>query len=300
MSLVTEYPGIPEARHIQFYREDIQFVHGKWITRSYEPPFTIPSTSGIHALFMIDGNLRIIRDTSAWLEISTGQQNILLTRDEPVQLQWTPENQVEIVEIRITPGFFESTLSHQPSVESQPILPGDLNTPSFLFPAHLQLTPHIRHLLHEIIHCPLTGYYKELFLKAKVTEILAFQFHRYHQEMTNTPEIPSPVLTIEIRDRMQMVKNIITSRLDDPLSLHDLAQQAGTNESYLKTHFKLMFGTTVFGYIHELRMERAKGLLQNENKPVAEVARILGYKHASHFTTVFKKYFGMTPRAWRG
>lgn len=93
-----------------------------------------------------------------------------------------------------------------------------------------------------------------------------------------------------------MAKEIILARLHDPLSLPDLAQQIGTNERYLKDHFKTMFGTTVFGFIHDVRMDRARELLGQGDKSVAQVARLLGYKHASHFSSVFKKQFGVTPK----
>jgi AraC-like DNA-binding protein len=42
-------------------------------------------------------------------------------------------------------------------------------------------------------------------------------------------------------------------------------------------------------------MNRSKELLINEDMKIAEVAKLSGYKHASHFTTAFKKYFGYLP-----
>ena len=48
-----------------------------------------------------------------------------------------------------------------------------------------------------------------------------------------------------------------------------------------------------------LRVERAKGLLASTAKPIAEIAADLRFAHQSHFTNVFKKLTGMTPRAYR-
>lgn len=56
-----------------------------------------------------------------------------------------------------------------------------------------------------------------------------------------------------------------------------------------------MFGTTVYGYLHQLRMDTAKSLLLYQRNSIADIARQLGYKHTSHFRTVFKRHFGVSP-----
>src|SRR5690606_36936688 len=74
-----------------------------------------------------------------------------------------------------------------------------------------------------------------------------------------------------------------------------LAHAVGTNEATLKKHFKAVYGTTVFGYLTARRMELAKALLLSKELKVAAVAQEVGYKYASHFTTAFRKHFGVLP-----
>ncbi|HRP56926.1 AraC family transcriptional regulator, partial [Agriterribacter sp.] len=144
--------------------------------------------------------------------------------------------------------------------------------------------------------CEHKGHYKRLFIKSKVIELLMLQLEQYEQEPA--PDMPEELGEANIK-KMHLAREIIASNLSRPCSIIDLAQQVGTNDCYLKKNFKQVFGTTIYGYLQKERMEKAKTLLLAGNKKIAEVARIAGYKHASHFTTAFKKYFGYPPNKIR-
>src|SRR5690606_41294996 len=80
-----------------------------------------------------------------------------------------------------------------------------------------------------------------------------------------------------------------------PTSIMYLSRLVGTNECNLKNNFKAVFGNTVYGYAKQARMEKAHKLLTTQSRKVSEVAQLVGYRHASHFTAAFKQYFGYTP-----
>jgi AraC-like DNA-binding protein len=67
------------------------------------------------------------------------------------------------------------------------------------------------------------------------------------------------------------------------------------NECYLKKGFKALVGKTIHEYQQELRISRAKVLLQHEGQSVTDVANILGYSSISHFSTAFKRVTGLKP-----
>lgn len=96
-------------------------------------------------------------------------------------------------------------------------------------------------------------------------------------------------------DRMQEVKEILMRNIESQFSLRTLAHMVGTNEFNLKKNFKAAFGTTVYGYFNQYKMEQAKAMLIEGDTKVAEVSGKMGYKHATHFTSAFKKYFGYLP-----
>jgi AraC family transcriptional regulator, transcriptional activator of the genes for pyochelin and ferripyochelin receptors len=86
--------------------------------------------------------------------------------------------------------------------------------------------------------------------------------------------------------------------MDEPPSLLTLARQVGLNDFKLKRGFRQVFGTTVFGYLHEHRMERARQLLEERRLNVTAVACTVGYANPSHFAGAFKRKFGVNPSAY--
>jgi len=71
------------------------------------------------------------------------------------------------------------------------------------------------------------------------------------------------------------------------------------NEYKLKKGFKELFGTTVFGYIHQIRMDLAKRLLLGTSKTAKEIAYETGYGSPQHFSKAFKEQFGIPPNSIR-
>jgi AraC-like DNA-binding protein len=60
-----------------------------------------------------------------------------------------------------------------------------------------------------------------------------------------------------------------------------------------------LFGTTVFGYLTDIRMQEARRLLVDEKLYVGEVAERMGYQQPHHFTAAFKRKFGVLPKKIR-
>lgn len=67
----------------------------------------------------------------------------------------------------------------------------------------------------------------------------------------------------------------------------------------LKSGFKQLFNTTVFGHLRTVRMQEPRRLLLEENMYVNEVTDKVGYKYPHHFTAAFKKEFHMTPHEFQ-
>lgn len=85
----------------------------------------------------------------------------------------------------------------------------------------------------------------------------------------------------------------------DELSLVKLAELVYFNPSYLSRLFKQVTGTNLSEYISNIRMARAKVLLENPNVKIQEVAELVGYGTATNFTRYFRKVTHMTPQDYR-
>ena len=91
------------------------------------------------------------------------------------------------------------------------------------------------------------------------------------------------------------IHRIVEQNYTSPVSLEDLAYLSGRSLSSFKRYFQQIYNTTPAKYIREKRLQKAKELLQSTAMPVSEVAYSLGFENPTHFTHIFKDYFGTAP-----
>lgn len=157
------------------------------------------------------------------------------------------------------------------------------------------VTDEMNKIILDIINCERKGNYKKLYIESKIIYLLLLQLEQIkliaEKKESNLKE--SDII------KMQIAEKIILTNLKKPLSLHALATQIGSNEFTLKKTFKLFFGTTVFGYINNQKMIKAQELLTKGNLTISEISEIVGYKNPTHFTTAFKKKYGILPSLYK-
>lgn len=152
----------------------------------------------------------------------------------------------------------------------------------------------IQQVINEIIDCPYTNELQNLFLFSKSIELLVLQAELYE------PQQQRPFIkTAQDKKKLIEAKELLTMRLDDPPNIIELSKLVGLNEYKLKKGFKELFGTTIYGYLHDYRMSLAKKLLLETNKSAKEIAFEAGYNSPQYFSNAFKKRFGQTPNSVR-
>lgn len=156
---------------------------------------------------------------------------------------------------------------------------------------NLNITPDIKKLIYEMSNTPYQGYLKKLYLEAKLLELFVHQISAFD----NTDYLILSKLKPGDKDRIYAVKDYLDSNINTNLTMIELAHMVGINQTKLKSGFKQLFGTTVFGYLTDIRMEKARLLILSENKNVGEVADLVGYQHPHHFAAAFKRKFGYSP-----
>ncbi|MDY6786195.1 MAG: AraC family transcriptional regulator [Cyanobacteriota bacterium] len=99
--------------------------------------------------------------------------------------------------------------------------------------------------------------------------------------------------------QLKTVIDYIRDRLDQNLSLAELAAIVHLSPRYFASLFKQSTGLAPYQYIIQCRVERAKTLLRQPELPLVEVARQVGFQNQSHFTRVFRQYVSVTPKVYR-
>jgi len=83
------------------------------------------------------------------------------------------------------------------------------------------------------------------------------------------------------------------------LTLTELAAVVGMNPHHFCRAFKQSTGCPPHRYVLNRRVERAKRLLTEDHLPLAEIGLTVGFQNQSHFTTVFHRLTGVTPKTYR-
>lgn len=109
---------------------------------------------------------------------------------------------------------------------------------------------------------------------------------RYHN--TNLPSY-----------KLRRVIEYINDNLTENLTLAELAAVAAMNPHSFSRAFKQATGTPPHRYVSNCRVERAKRLLADDELPLVEVGLSVGFQTQSHFTTLFHRLTGLTPKAFR-
>ncbi len=93
----------------------------------------------------------------------------------------------------------------------------------------------------------------------------------------------------------ELIKRYINSHLGENIMKEDIAGQIHLNSDYITRIFKKETGISVKSYIIQQKMLAARQLLQDTDLPISHIAVKLGYSNFSHFSSTYKKQFGITP-----
>lgn len=95
------------------------------------------------------------------------------------------------------------------------------------------------------------------------------------------------------------VANYVRHHLSEAITVEDMAAEFYMSRPYLSARFRQETGETLTDYVLNEKTEEAKRLLRYSDKSAAAIGAYLGFSSTAHFSRVFKKYAGLTPREYR-
>jgi AraC family transcriptional activator of pyochelin receptor len=162
-----------------------------------------------------------------------------------------------------------------------------------------RITPRMRMVLEEVRQCNFRGGLKKLFLQSKAIELLALQCDQMETEHFSNKPIEHKISPADL-ERLYFARDLLLQNIQQPLSLDQLSRRAGLNEFKLKSGFRTIFDNTVFGYLNDHRLEMAREMILSGHQSMAMIAEEAGYSSPQHFSTAFRKKFGVSPGKIRG
>jgi AraC-like DNA-binding protein len=149
----------------------------------------------------------------------------------------------------------------------------------------------------QIWNCKFKGISKVIYLESKAMEIVSLAIEK--EVFAHKKEQKKCLLKKEDIKRLDMARQIIIENMVDPLTIEELSKKVVLNTYKLKVGFKELYGTTIFGYLRDIRMEKARILLEDVGKNINQIAQEVGYSNPSHFSAAFRKKYGMNPSELR-
>lgn len=93
--------------------------------------------------------------------------------------------------------------------------------------------------------------------------------------------------------------DLMNSRLEDKLSIPEIASKVGLGASRFYSLFKKKMGQSPADYLQQLRCARAREYLTNTDESITNIAFRLGFSSSQYFADCFRKYIGRTPSEFR-
>lgn len=132
-------------------------------------------------------------------------------------------------------------------------------------------------------------------ISSVVLEVRALQLLIASQAKRPTGNKNSGVCSSVWGQRVDKVREILFRDYENPPSLTQLGRLTGSSPHHLSRSFRRLTGQTISQFLQEVRIQKAKELLQTGQVNVSEAAVSVGYSSLSHFSRVFSKRFGLCP-----
>ncbi len=248
------------------------------------------NSSFIQFHFCVKGNLTFNFNEGNY-KLKLGEESSLLLynpqRDLPLNIVVEPETWLLSVMLPIKKfhGFFSSEANYITFLNDE--------NKDRKYYTDAQISPSMAIVLNQLMNYHLNPTVKQLYFKAKAYELLSLYFNR----PTESDVEQCPFLVDEDNvAKIKRAKTIIINNMAEPPTLQQLADEINLPLNRLKEGFKQIYGDSVFSFLFDYKMERARQLLATGSHNVNEVGIIIGYSTSSHFIAAFKKKFGTTPK----
>lgn len=152
------------------------------------------------------------------------------------------------------------------------------------------INPLVSSIIHQILTRDGKSPVDSLFLKSKILELLAREV-----ELLTQKKCKETLLQPDDIVKLEKAKSIMAEQMTTPPSIAELSRNVGLNEKKIKQGFKELFGTTVYGFLRDYRIEQAKVMFDSAHTSVSDVACAVGYSNIGYFSKLFKHYHGIRP-----
>ncbi len=98
---------------------------------------------------------------------------------------------------------------------------------------------------------------------------------------------------------VDVMVDYIRNHYEENLTRNTLAELVHFSPEYVGKMFKREMGVSINDYLNTLRVSKAKNMIASTNYKIVDIALMVGFENMSYFSSVFKKYEGISPAEYK-
>jgi len=159
---------------------------------------------------------------------------------------------------------------------------------------HQVMDPVVQAAANELFYGLAGGKCSRIYLEGKALELIGMQV----MKMESPEKVRSSALSQREIEQVRAIQNELKEKFDCPPTMAELSGSHMMSISKIQTGFQELYGMTVFAFLKEYKLRKARMFFENGDMNVSEVAWALGYTNLSHFSAAFKKRYGVLPKKY--
>ncbi len=280
----------PEARRLTSHQLDsdvqVQIFRHRSTTRS----LTIPAVAEPLLVLVISGAALVEErvDDQAWMAHAVVADDFFLTTSPvPYEMRWQSksEDEFEVMHVYLSQRLLDLA-ARDVSVGERTFRLKEVSGGR-----DLEIAGLMRFLFGEMT----SGQRASTKYLQGIGQALAVHLVRRYREETGLTRQAHALPVYKLHRAIEAMRE----NLDREFNLTRLATDAGMSLSHFSRTFQKATGVAPSQYFIRLRMEAARQLLLESDSSIISIALNVGYNNPSHFTHVFKRHVGVTPRDYR-
>ncbi|MDF7819383.1 AraC family transcriptional regulator [Runella sp. MFBS21] len=158
------------------------------------------------------------------------------------------------------------------------------------------VSPRTRTLFESLMSNSMKTFWEMMDFQENLYAILKTIFDQLSQNNTNAIKYLLKKGDLEAITR---ARTLLLKDVTQPPTIQQLATEAAMSPTKFKSTFKKVYGESVYQYFLQYRMELAHKWLTDNKMNISTIAHQLGYKNLTHFSRIFKEYFGELPSKYQ-
>lgn len=202
------------------------------------------------------------------------------------------QGRARILHLHISPDLLRELLCTDMEIIHDDLKQVLENRASQEFFHHHTMDPVVQAAANELFYALSGGNFSRLYLEGKALELIGLQA----MKLESSKGSRHSGLTLREFEQVKSIQEELKEKFDFPPTMAELSRSHMLSISKIQSGFQGLYGMTVFAFLKDYKLRKARMFFEAGNMNVSEVAWTLGYTNLSHFSAAFKKKYGVLPK----